>query len=355
VEINRPVGVLLPIHETYYGDINPDDLNNFLACAEEALRAFGFSRIETLNPDTDRERELWGVGEILVQSDEITSWDDGKDVGITVDWLDLIDADSDEILKVLESTWMKEPAIVAIRYLEEDSYKSYGNSELGEVRFYKQHSREFTLGTPLSEFLGEGWAKHEYDGEVVIAVETGGGFEVPEEFEFSRYWELFERRPSDSSYFEYRQICLTEDPRHGKWVAQGYPLADSTPIKLSDLLKLSERAVFVHSIVSDPSELKGLLSQLGDALTVGYSAWLCTDAEGREGFHIWRTKENLLYEAGVHIAQFGVQELKRLGVSDRFEKLREALDIETKKFPVTGGGVGMYSNVEFLKSTGWFE
>ncbi len=354
MKINRPVGVLLPIHETYYGDINPGDLNSFLACAGEALRTFGFSRIETLNPDTDRERELWGVGEILVQSDEITSWDDGKDVGITVDWLDLIDADSDEILKVLESTWMKEPAIVAMNYLEEDGYKDRGNSEFGVVRSYRHHSQEFVPGIPLSRFLSEGWVKEQPSSKASISVAPGGGIQVPRELDFVRCWELFERQSLDNPRcFEYRQVCLTEDSRYRKWVEQGYPafsvnFSDSQRRFVNEA-KLSERAAFVHSIVSRPSEFQRLVSEFGHTLAVGHSVWICTDAEGREGFYMWRT------EGGWHGAQFGVQELKRLGVSDRFEKLRETLSIETKGFPVAGEGVGRYADVEFLKSTGWFE
>jgi hypothetical protein len=36
----------------------------------------------------------------------------------------------------------------------------------------------------------------------------------------------------------------------------------------------------------------------------------------------------------VYVAQFGVPELAKLGLSDRFEQLRAKLDIELKGFPV---------------------
>jgi hypothetical protein len=119
-------------------------------------------------------------------------------------------------------------------------------------------------------------------------------------------------------------------------------------------VKLSDRTIFIHSVLDDASKLERLLFQLGDALAVGHSAWLCTDAEGREGFQLWRTEENFVYDAGVHAAQFGVSELARFEISDRFEKLRETLNIETKGFPEPGAGSGKYADVEFLKSTGWF-
>ena len=98
-------GLLLPIHETFYGEIQQEDLSKFLACAEEALRTFGFSRIQTLNANTDAEQELWGIGELTIEGmppSVVTL--EGNDAELAIDWLRLIDSDTDEILEVLKST-----------------------------------------------------------------------------------------------------------------------------------------------------------------------------------------------------------------------------------------------------------
>lgn len=97
-------GLLLPTHETFYGEIHPEDLDRFLACAGEALQTFGFSRLKTLNADTDSEQELWGVGELTVEGvppSVVTL--EGKDAELNVDWLNLIDSDTDGILEALKA------------------------------------------------------------------------------------------------------------------------------------------------------------------------------------------------------------------------------------------------------------
>jgi hypothetical protein len=118
--------------------------------------------------------------------------------------------------------------------------------------------------------------------------------------------------------------------------------------------RLAENTIFVHEIADDAEDLEAALEFLKDATPVGHAAWLCTDAEGCEGFLVWRTEENLMYDAGVYVAQFGVSELARLELSDRFEPLRAKLNIELKGFPVPGEGSGKYADVEFLKSLQWF-
>lgn len=118
--------------------------------------------------------------------------------------------------------------------------------------------------------------------------------------------------------------------------------------------RLAEKTIFMHEPLDDAAGLADSLEFLQDSLAVGRAAWLCTDVEGHEGFHIWRTEGNLLYDAGVYVAQFGVSELARLELSDRFEPLRAKLGIELKGFPVPGEGSGKYADVEFLKSLEWF-
>ena len=118
--------------------------------------------------------------------------------------------------------------------------------------------------------------------------------------------------------------------------------------------RLAEKTIFVHQVLDDAEKLEGELEFLQDALAVGHAAWICTDAEGHEGFLVWRTEENLMYDAGVYVAQFGVSELAKLGISDRFEQPRAKLGIELKGLPVPGEGSGKYADVEFLKSLEWF-
>ena len=118
--------------------------------------------------------------------------------------------------------------------------------------------------------------------------------------------------------------------------------------------KLANKTTFIHLILDNAHDLEALIARLGSNLDLDHSVWLCTDAAGREGFQLWNAEESLAYEAGPHVAQFGVSELAKHGVSDRFNELREALDIELKGFPVGGYGSGSYANVEFLKSMDWF-
>ena len=100
----KPSGLLLPIDETFYGEINPKDLERFLACAGEALRAFGFSRFKTLNADTESEQEFWGVGELTLEGIPLTVVTlEGNDAALHINWLDLLDSDSDEILNALKA------------------------------------------------------------------------------------------------------------------------------------------------------------------------------------------------------------------------------------------------------------
>jgi hypothetical protein len=118
--------------------------------------------------------------------------------------------------------------------------------------------------------------------------------------------------------------------------------------------RLAEKTIFVHQALDDAGDLEGALEVFKDTVPVGCAAWFCTDAEGREGFHIWRAEESYLFDAGVYVAQHGVPELAKLGLSDRFERLRAKLDIKLKGFPVPGEGSGKYADVEFLKSLEWF-
>jgi hypothetical protein len=101
-------GVLLPVHETYYGEIHPDDLSRFLACAGEALRTLGFERYETLNAGTDREKELWGLnGKVCVDKSSpdnlpIHHFHTGAICTINLNWLLLVDYDTEAIVTELQ-------------------------------------------------------------------------------------------------------------------------------------------------------------------------------------------------------------------------------------------------------------
>lgn len=91
--------------ETFYGDIDSEDLKRFFACAGEALRTFGFRRFSTLHPGTDWEQELWGMGDLTTDGipPHVISID-GQDVDLRVNWLELVggDADTDAILEALK-------------------------------------------------------------------------------------------------------------------------------------------------------------------------------------------------------------------------------------------------------------
>lgn len=95
-------GLLLPIDQTYYGEIEAEDLDLFLSCAREALRTRGFGLLKVLNAGNDLQKELWGVGELLVEGlplHVVTS--EGKDVELDVDWLSLINCNAKGILEAL--------------------------------------------------------------------------------------------------------------------------------------------------------------------------------------------------------------------------------------------------------------
>jgi len=98
-----PKCILLPIHETFYGEISTDDHERFLACAGEALREFGFHRIETLLDGTDCEKELWG--NFKSEDSRFTHPTFvNEDVEVMeLDWLALLDSDTDEILEALKA------------------------------------------------------------------------------------------------------------------------------------------------------------------------------------------------------------------------------------------------------------
>jgi len=100
-----PQCVLLPIHETFYGEISTDDYGMFLACASEALHAFGFYRIETMNEGTDCEKEIWGNAKAEdrgIASHTFACEVEGVEV-MEIDWLALLDSDTDEILEALKA------------------------------------------------------------------------------------------------------------------------------------------------------------------------------------------------------------------------------------------------------------
>jgi len=97
--------VLLPIHESFYGEIPTDDHERFLACAGEALRAFGFYRIETLDDGTDCEKELWGNFKAEDLGLAYYTFVEGvKGVNMMeLDWLALLASDTDDILEALKA------------------------------------------------------------------------------------------------------------------------------------------------------------------------------------------------------------------------------------------------------------
>jgi hypothetical protein len=76
--------------------------------------------------------------------------------------------------------------------------------------------------------------------------------------------------------------------------------------------RLAEKTIFVHEIADDAEDLEAALEFLKDATPVGHAAWLCTDAEGCEGFLVWRTEENLMYDAGCMWRNSGCRSLPSL-------------------------------------------
>jgi len=98
-----PRCILLPIHVTFYGEISNYDHERFLACAGEALRAFGFHRIETLLDGTDCEKELWGNFKSENSGFAHPTFISEAVEVMELDWLALLNSDTDEILEALKT------------------------------------------------------------------------------------------------------------------------------------------------------------------------------------------------------------------------------------------------------------
>jgi hypothetical protein len=115
--------------------------------------------------------------------------------------------------------------------------------------------------------------------------------------------------------------------------------------------RLTEKTVFVHEVLRDAAQLEGLLSLLQEIIpdTDRNGAWLCTDADGREGFHVWRE------EGGIVGDQYGVAFIFQCGLKDRFADLRGTLGIGIRNDLAINNDSGKFADVEFLKTTkGWF-
>jgi hypothetical protein len=115
--------------------------------------------------------------------------------------------------------------------------------------------------------------------------------------------------------------------------------------------RLTDKTVFIHEVLSDAAQFEALLSSLQEIIpdVERNGVWLCTDADGREGFYIWRE------EGGTVGDQYGVASIFQYGSEDRFADLRGALGIGIRNDLAINDCSGKFADVEFLKTTrGWF-
>lgn len=98
-------GTLLPIHSSFYGEIEPSELQDFINTVSAALSFTGFRYGKTISESTQDEQQLWvlGDGYLTVEGNPATVVDRfGDDMDLSLDFTALVGCNVAEIIELLK-------------------------------------------------------------------------------------------------------------------------------------------------------------------------------------------------------------------------------------------------------------